>query len=373
MPARETTKTQIKVTPEPAEHAKRLLRWFDRHARILPWRARPGERGDPYRVWLSEIMLQQTTVAAVMPYFDGFTKRWPDVRALAEAPLDDVLVAWQGLGYYARARNLVKCARVVAEDHGGMFPADREALLSLPGIGPYTAAAIGAIAFDRPEVVVDGNVERVIARLFAVADPLPGAKPELRRLAASLTPDERPGDYAQAMMDLGATVCTPRSPKCGICPLAAECRANALGEAAAYPKRARRAKKPVRRGTAWFAVNERGEVLLRRRPEDGLLGGMMEVPSSAWEEGAAPAPALPDGVGRWQVLDAPVDHVFTHFRLELTVAWARLKAKDADKLAPGGLWAAPDALHRYALPTVQKKVCRAALAALEAANPPDRE
>ncbi len=362
----EVPKTQIPVRPDPAVHGRRLLRWFDRHARALPWRAPPGVRPDPYRVWLSEIMLQQTTVAAVTPYFERFLARWPDVGALAAASLDEVLVAWQGLGYYARARNMVKCARAVMDEHGGVFPDDAEALRALPGIGPYTAAAIAAIAFGRPETVVDGNVERVIARLHAVEAPLPAAKAELGRLAARLTPKTRPGDYAQAMMDLGATLCTPRGPKCGLCPVEAACAARALGRAEDFPRRARRAPKPVRRGTAWFAVNERGEVLLRRRPADGLLGGMMEVPSSPWREGAGPEPDLPDGVGRWRVLKTPIGHVFTHFRLELTVAWARMAAGDGELLAPGGVWAAPEALHGYALPTVQKKVCAAGLAALAA-------
>jgi A/G-specific adenine glycosylase len=362
------TKTLTTAKPDPRRHARTLIDWFDKHGRILPWRAPPGVQADPYGVWLSEIMLQQTTVAAVIPYYRDFLKRWPDIEALAAAPLDDVLVAWQGLGYYARARNLVKCAEVVARDHQGRFPDDMDGLLRLPGIGPYTAAAIAAIAFDRPEVVVDGNVERVIARLHAVDAPLPAAKTELRSLAAELTPKKRAGDYAQAMMDLGATICTPRSPKCAICPVAAGCRARQLMDAEAYPRRVRRAAKPLRRGTAWFAVNEGGEILLRRRPERGLLGGMMEVPSSPWQEGAGPEPDLPDGVGSWRVLDAPVVHVFTHFRLELTVAWARVSAKDGKTLAPDGVWAAPGSLGDYALPSVVKKVCAAGLEAVEAAE-----
>ncbi|MDX1484661.1 MAG: A/G-specific adenine glycosylase [Alphaproteobacteria bacterium] len=352
------------MKPDAAAHAERLLAWFDRHRRELPWRARPGEAADPYRVWLSEIMLQQTTVAAVVPYFQRFTERWPDIGALAAAPLDEVLVAWQGLGYYARARNLVKCAGVVLRDHGGRFPDTPEALVKLPGIGPYTAAAIAAIAFDRPAVVVDGNVERVIARLHAVAAPLPGAKPELRRLAGDLTPRRRAGDYAQAMMDLGATVCTARSPRCGLCPLSASCAAYAAGDAGAYPRRRRRPPKPLRRATAWFAVNERGEVLLRRRGEAGLLGGMMEVPSSPWREGAPAGVVLPELAHPWRVVDDPVVHVFTHFRLELTVAWARLPAADGARLAADGIWAAAGELGTYALPTVMKKVCAAGFAAV---------
>jgi len=359
------TKTHIAVRQDSRRHVRALIGWFDQFARTLPWRAPPGTPADPYRVWLSEIMLQQTTVAAVTPYFQEFLKRWPDINALAAAPLDDVLVAWQGLGYYARARNLVKCAKVVARDHGGVFPRDAQALLQLPGIGPYTAAAIAAIAFGRPEAVVDGNVERVIARLYAVEAPLPAAKPELRRLAAALTPGKRPGDYAQAMMDLGATICTPRNPKCAICPVADGCRARARGDPETYPRRDRRANKPVRRGTAWFTVNEKGEILLRRRPEKGLLGGMMEVPGSPWREGGSLEPALPEGVGPWRVVAAPVAHVFTHFRLELTVAWTRVRAKEGEKLAPEGVWAAPARLADYALPSVMKKVCAAGLKAVE--------
>lgn len=345
-------------------HAGRLLRWYDCNRRALPWRAAPGGRADPYRVWLSEIMLQQTTVATVIPYYERFIARWPDIRALARTPLDEVLVAWQGLGYYARARNMVKCARRIAGEHGGAFPETAGELAELPGIGPYTAAAIAAIAFDRPETVVDGNVERVVARLHAVAEPLPGAKPILARLARALTPRARAGDYAQAMMDLGATVCTPRAPKCGICPLAGDCRAYALSDPAGFPKRVPRRRRPVRRGTAWVAVNERGEVLLRRRPRDGLLGGMMEVPSSPWRDGGASTPELPSSGGPWAVAPEPVVHVFTHFRLELRVAWARIPASAAVEIAGDGLWAAPDALGAHALPTVMKKVVAAARAAM---------
>lgn len=366
MDVTEARRNQIAAINDASGHARRVLAWYDRHRRQLPWRAAPGDHPDPYRVWLSEIMLQQTTVAAVVPYFRRFMERWPDVRALALAPLDEVLVAWQGLGYYARARNLLKCARTVTDAHGGAFPGTAAELVTLPGIGPYTAAAIAAIAFDAPQVVVDGNVERVIARLHAVAQPLPASKPVLHELAAGLSPKRRAGDYAQAMMDLGATVCTPRGPKCGLCPLAGTCGAYALGDPAGYPKRAPRKRRPVRRGTAWFAVNERGEVLLRRRPQDGLLGGMMEVPSSPWREQAAPAWAPPPLAARWQVSAEPVVHVFTHFRLELEIAWAQIPARDGAVLAPDGVWVAPDRLSRHALPTVMKKVCGAGFAALAA-------
>jgi A/G-specific adenine glycosylase len=364
MAGTEGTKDQQAVSPQAASHARRLLAWYGKNRRDLPWRALPGKGADAYGVWLSEIMLQQTTVGAVIPYYRHFTQRWPDIEALARAPLDEVLVAWQGLGYYARARNLVKCAGVLASEYGGVFPKSVETLVKLPGIGPYSAAAIAAIAFGRPEVVVDGNVERVIARLYAVAEPVPGAKAELRRLAAGLSPRRRPGDYAQAMMDLGATICIPRAPRCGSCPLRDGCRAHAEGAAAAYPRRAPRAKRPLRRGTAWFAVNEKGEILLRRRPEDGLLGGMMEVPSSPWRAGGRKAPILPKVAAPWRILERPVAHVFTHFRLELQVAWVRIKAGQARELAPDGVWAAPDALGGFALPSVMKKVCAAGLAAV---------
>ena len=359
----EGPKDQHAVRPQAASHARRLLGWYDKNRRDLPWRAPPGKGVDPYGVWLSEIMLQQTTVGAVIPYFEHFTRRWPDIEALARAPLDEILVAWQGLGYYARARNLVKCAAVLASEYGGVFPKSVETLMKLPGIGPYSAAAIAAIAFDRPEVVVDGNVERVVARLYAVVEPLPGAKSQLRRLAAGLSPRRRPGDYAQAMMDLGATICTPRTPQCGSCPLRNGCAAHALGAPADYPRRAPRTKRPLRRGTAWVALNEKGEILLRRRPEDGLLGGMMEIPSSPWRDGGGTAPILPEVTAAWRVLDRPVAHVFTHFRLELRVAWVRIKARQGRELAPDGVWAAPDALGGFALPSVMKKVCAAGLAA----------
>ena len=259
-----------------------LLAWYDRHRRVLPWRAVPPERGDPYRVWLSEIMLQQTTVKAVAPYYARFLARWPDVRALAAAPLEEVLKTWAGLGYYARARNLHACARAVVERHGGEFPASEAALRALPGIGAYTAAAIAAIAFDAPASPVDGNVERVVARLFAVAEPLPGAKPELRRRARSLTPQRRAGDFAQAMMDLGATICTPKKPACALCPWNASCAARARGDAETFPRHTPKREGALRRGAAFVAHRADGFFLVRTRPAKGLLGGMTEVPTTEW-------------------------------------------------------------------------------------------
>lgn len=300
-----------------------LLSWYDRHARVMPWRVAPqdraaGVRPDPYRVWLSEVMLQQTTVAAVRDYFHRFTARWPTVIDLAAAADADVMGEWAGLGYYARARNLLKCARAVVSDHGGQFPTTREGLLSLPGIGPYTASAIAAIAFDEPATVVDGNVERVISRLHRVETPLPAAKPELTRLAARLTPTQRPGDYAQAIMDLGATICTPRAPACGICPWTHACAARAEGVQADLPRKTPKPDKPTRRGTLWLGHRD-GAVLLERRPETGLLGGMLGIPGDGWDGQGGPAPADVD----WQDI-GEVRHTFSHFHLILTVFTARL-------------------------------------------------
>ena len=340
-------------------HAERLLAWYDRHRRTLPWRAAAGERTPPYRVWLSEIMLQQTTVATVGEYFRRFVERWPTVEALAAAPQDEVLSAWAGLGYYARARNLHACARTVAERHGGRFPEDEAGLRALPGIGPYTAAAIQAIAFDIPASAVDGNVERVIARLHALETPLPDVKPEIAARAAKLVPQSRAGDYAQAMMDLGATVCVPRNPRCVICPLMAGCKARKRGLAEELPRRAPKALKPTRRGLAFVLARKDGAILLRRRPEKGLLGGMDEVPSSAWREGRfveatalgeAPVPA------RWQVMDGLVRHTFTHFHLELAVARATATTARLGEQVPGASWCPLDRLTERALPTVMHKV-----------------
>jgi A/G-specific adenine glycosylase len=334
----------------------KILGWYDRHRRDLPWRAKPGERADPYAVWLSEIMLQQTTVATVGPYFRRFLKRWPTVGDLAAASLDEVLTEWQGLGYYARARNLYKCAQVVARDYGGKFPDAEEGLLELPGVGAYTAAAIAAIAFDRSATVVDGNVERVMARLFAEETPLPAAKPTLRDYAARLTPSERAGDYAQAVMDLGATVCTPRQPKCLLCPWNDACAARAEGVEETLPRRAAKPEKPTRRGVAFWLTrdgNEGREVLLRRRPEKGLLGGMMEVPSTPWAENFAAIDGHAPAEADWRKIDGVVKHTFTHFHLELQVVAACADASDVD-----GIWWPLDRLHEQALPTVMKKVVR---------------
>jgi A/G-specific adenine glycosylase len=341
-----------------------LLAWYDVHARVMPWRVGPadrraGVRPDPYRVWLSEIMLQQTTVATVRDYFRRFTDRWPDVGALAAARDEDVMAEWAGLGYYARARNLLKGARAVVAEHNGQFPAARDTLLMLPGIGPYTAAAVAAIAFDEPETVVDGNVERVIARLFAVEAPLPIAKRELTALAATLTPADRPGDHAQAMMDLGATICTPRNPACGICPLIAFCKARSLGIAGDLPRKAAKTPKPERLGIVYVARRADGSVLLERRPERGLLGGMLGFPGTDWTTDAPlESPPL---TADWRDAGRNVRHVFTHFSLTLTVLVAEADADAAPR--HGGFIARAD--YRPAdLPTLMRKVHDVAFSAL---------
>jgi len=335
---------------EYASAASDLLGWYDVHARDLPWRVPPGSghRADPYRVWLSEVMLQQTTVAAVAPYFHRFTALWPGVEALAAAQDAAVMAEWAGLGYYARARNLLKCARAVAADHGGRFPDTAETLRALPGIGPYTAAAIAAIAFDRPETVVDGNVERVMARLHAVETPLPTAKGELTAHAAALTPENRPGDYAQAVMDLGATICTPKSPACGICPWMARCKARAAGIARELPAKLPKKAKPTRLGTAYIARRADGALLTEIRPDKGLLGGMLAFPSTDWSDDPEPAPPL---VAEWREI-GEVRHTFTHFHLRLAVQIAAAPAA----AAPGrGTWTEARDFRPAALPTLMRK------------------
>ena len=335
-----------------------LLAWYDRHARVLPWRARRGERQDAYRVWLSEIMLQQTTVKTVTPYYARFLARWPTVAALAQASLDDVLRTWAGLGYYARARNLHACARAVVERHDGLFPADVQRLRALPGIGGYTAAALAAIAFDRPAVPVDGNVERVVARLFAVEDELPAGKHKIKGLAASLLPPRRTGDFAQALMDLGATLCSPKRPACAICPWSEPCLARRRGDQETFPRKAPKREGRLRRGAAFVALRADGRVLLRRRPDKGLLASMTEVPGSAWthdfDEGGA-LRAVPRLKGAtWRRVPGMVRHVFTHFPLELAVFVANVPR--TVKAPKGARWIRLADAGGEALPTVMRKV-----------------
>jgi len=340
------------------ELTARLLAWYDAHGRDLPWRAK-GERPDSYHVWLSEIMLQQTTVAAVKAYFMKFLELWPTVEALAAAPLDDVLRAWAGLGYYARARNLHACAGVVANELGGRFPEVEADLRKLPGIGPYTAGAIAAIAFDRPHAAVDGNVERVLSRLYAIEEPLPDAKPLIRARAEALVPASRAGDFAQALMDLGATLCTPKSPKCLMCPWTEECEGRKRGIAAGLPVRRPKAAIPTRRGVAFWIERGDGAVLLRRRPDRGLLGGMMEVPSTQWtEKGPADPQAEAPVAAEWKSLRGVVEHTFTHFHLELKVQRATVAGAG---LSGDFRWVSPRDLHGEALPTVMRKVVALAL------------
>ena len=339
----------------PLGMSDQILAWYDTHARSLPWRVSPADHAagitpDPYRIWLSEVMLQQTTVAAVKDYYHRFTQRWPTVQDLAAAEDGDVMGEWAGLGYYARARNLLKCARVVTNEHDGIFPDSYDGLLKLPGIGPYTAAAISSIAFDLPETVLDGNVERVMARLYDVHAPLPGSKPELKSHAAALTPDQRPGDYAQAVMDLGATICTPKSPACGICPWRQPCQARIAGTATELPKKTPKKPKPTRLGTVYLARSVTGEWLLERRPDKGLLGGMLGWPGSDWNDAPVPAPPF---TANWQDLGGEVRHTFTHFHLILQVMVAELPADhtpaDRHQRLPASEFRPSD------LPTVMRK------------------
>lgn len=360
-------RNQLPLRPAGPDTVDALLGWYDRERRDLPWRYGPRRRPDPYKVWLSEIMLQQTTVKAVIPYFEKFIRRWPDVKALAAADLEEVLAAWAGLGYYSRARNLHKCATVVTEQHGGRFPRTEAELRELPGIGPYTAAAVAAIAFREPATPVDGNVERVVARLFAVCQPIPAAKTALRRLAATLTPADRPGDFAQAMMDLGATICTPKRPSCLVFPVQSDCAANAKGIEAELPQKLAKPQRPTRYGIAYVALGEDGRVLLRQRPETGLLARMLEVPSTDWlpdwltaEDGLLAAPVRAD----WWPVPGTVIHTFTHFRLELLVYRAVVPPDTTLTF-----WAEPERcrwvprreLHAQALPSLMRKVVAHAL------------
>ncbi len=348
--------------PEPDGTARRLLEWYDTNGRELPWRVRGG-RPDPYAVWLSEIMLQQTTVAAVGRYFAEFLRRWPTVEALAAAPREEVLAAWAGLGYYARARNLHACAQVVAGELGGRFPSTAEKLRALPGIGPYTAGAIAAIAFDEPVAAVDANAERVIARFRAIETPLPAAKPEIRHAAQKLVPQARPGDFAQALMDLGSMICTPRRPDCAACPWHEECAALARGIAERLPRRAPHRAKPQREGDAWLILREDGAVLLRRRPDRGLLGGMVELPSAGWDGARPPWPERSPFDLAFTRCEEDVRHIFTHFVLTLRI-WRTEHPVPLDFAVDAPFfWHPRSRLREAGLPGVMRKAAAAALGA----------
>jgi len=349
-------------------HPAPVLSWYDRHRRCLPWRAQPGEEIDPYRVWLSEIMLQQTTVKTVAGYYARFLSRWPNLAALAAAPLEEVLQVWAGLGYYARARNLHACARTIVTHYNGKFPSDRQALRALPGIGTYTANAIAAIAFNEPVVAVDGNVERIVARLFAVADSWPAAKSRIQAQAQALAPDERAGDFAQALMDLGATICTPQRPACALCPWQACCQAHRRGDPETFPRKPRKREGLLRRGAAFFVRRADGAVLVRTRALHGLLGGMTELPTTEWTPEFDPARAIDEAprlfldgndAAAWRQLPGRVTHVFTHFPLELVVYAASVAAQTP--APPGMRFLTLDALEEAALPTLMRKVLALAM------------
>lgn len=337
-----------------------LLEWYDRHHRELPWRVTPpmakaGVTPDPYHIWLSEVMLQQTTVPAVKAYFLKFLSLWPTVTDLAKAPSDDVMTAWAGLGYYARARNLKKCAESVAFEHGGIFPDTETGLKELPGIGDYTSAAIAAIAFNRPAAVMDGNIERVVTRLFTIDAPLPGSKPLIKANVAEMTPNERPGDFAQAMMDLGSSICTPKRPTCALCPFNDLCLAFKTDDPERFPVKAAKKAKPIRLGAAFVAVDSDGQILLRRRVETGLLGGMTEVPTTGWTsriDGISDVSAAPFEAD-WQACGS-ITHIFTHFELRLSIF--RTKVEKQPLPSRNNEWWEPVTnLDAQALPTVMKK------------------
>jgi A/G-specific adenine glycosylase len=339
--------------------AAALLAWYDRHRRDLPWRALPGEAADPYKVWLSEIMLQQTTVTAAKPYFLGFLARWPNAGLLAEANGEEVMQAWAGLGYYFRARNLHACAKIIAGPLNGKFPDTEARLQRLPGIGPYTAAAIAAIAFGHPAAAIDGNAERVLARLYAIETPLPAARSEIKAKAQEMVPAERPGDFAQAVMDLGAMICAPKHPACDICPLLKFCRGHASGCPESLPRKAPRRERPLRLGAAFFVRRQDGAVLVRTRPEKGLLGGMTELPGTTWEtdfDAASAASQAPIGAS-YRKLERSVSHAFTHFGLRLDIYVAEVANR---RRAPTGYRFVPDCgLDKEAFPSVMRKVIEA--------------
>ena len=337
-----------------------LLHWYDTHQRVLPWRSVPGHAPNPYQIWLSEIMLQQTTVATVKDYFARFVQRWPTIECLAQATLDDIFHVWQGLGYYSRARHLHTCAQILARDYKGFIPSDEETLLTLPGIGPYTAAAIAAIAYNQPTIPVDGNIVRVFSRLLCLTTPLPSLKKEIYCLVRKMIPPRRSGDFAQALMDLGATICRPRNPRCEICPLQTICKGYNQGMAQNLPIPAPKENKPRRYGIAFWVENNNQEILLEKRPTKGLLAGLIGLPTTQWRDkpwdlnGEEVFPYAPKGVETWEPLSKRVSHTFTHFNLELKI----LKGRCARPIS--GIWSSLENLESHALPTVMKKVIQAA-------------
>lgn len=348
--------THMKKPKEIGKIRAGVLSWYDAERRDLPWRSAPGSTADPYAVWMSEIMLQQTTVATVKSYFEAFMARWPKVTDLAAADLDEILVAWQGLGYYARARNLHKCACTVTQDYAGTFPDTVDGLLKLPGVGPYTASAIASIAFNRSTMPVDGNIERVVSRLCNIRTPLPAAKPDIQVSASLFADAHRPGDFAQAVMDLGATICVPKKPKCMLCPVQKYCDGRKFGDPSVLPVKAPKKARPERRAAIFWLQDATGAVLLRRRSESGLLGGMMEFPSTDWREGEWPdleeretaEPVSTD----WTCLPDEAVHVFTHFKFRMQVFVGKTdRVENVD-----GLWVQPEDFPKHALPTVMKKV-----------------
>jgi A/G-specific adenine glycosylase len=348
-----------KKIPNPVSVRRRLLRWYDQNGRELPWRFKKNKSPDLYHVWLSEIMLAQTTVTVVKGYFHRFISRWPTLIDLAEADLGDVLHAWQGLGYYARARNLHKSAQIIIEELGGQFPDTELALKQLPGVGDYTAAAIAAIGFNKPTTPIDTNIERVTARLFALTDALPKGRAQISEYASILTPKTRPGDFAQALMDLGSSICNPKAPKCNICPLNQNCLAEKKGNPEGYPIKTRKAKRQVRHGMVFWAALADGRVMLRIRPQNGLLGGMTEFPSTDWRANLwtlAEAKKQSPINGNWRQLDGIIHHSFSHFHLELIVLAAKFGIKKDLRGCREFFWCAPDQLSKHALPTLMKKV-----------------
>lgn len=349
------------MTDEPTVFRKNILQWYDCHRRVLPWRALPSEQANPYFVWLSEVMLQQTTVQAVIAYFLKFTERWPDIHALAAADNDEVMSAWAGLGYYARARNLHRCAKIISEDLNGIFPNNEPALKALPGIGDYTSAAIMSIAFDKSAVVIDGNVDRVMARYHAIDTPFPAGKVDVRRYAEFYARgfSDRPSDYAQALMDLGATICTPKSPRCALCPLNKECAAYQKGEAELYPKKLPKKARPKRYGHVYWITNGKGQVLLHKRPDNGLLGGMYGLPTSEWLEDVSDIKHHNDFVDcNFIAKQEKVEHVFTHFSLILYLHEVHLSYNSGMNFSESFSFYDVNDIRANSFPTVFKKAIK---------------